>query len=74
MATSSEQLILRGLHILMRASFSPNEPAKQATHFAALQRDIGPWFIDYAEEIAKPAADALPPVSDELGGAGGLQQ
>ena len=57
MATSAEQLILRGLNLVIRASFSPNDPAGQAKHFAALTQDIGPWFEDYAEEIAKPAVD-----------------
>jgi hypothetical protein len=57
MATSAEQLILRGLNLVIRASFSPNEPAAQAKHFMGLQNDIGPWFKDYAEEIAKPATD-----------------
>lgn len=57
MATSAEQLILRGLHLLVRATFSPNEPAAQAQHLTRLADDIGPWFRDYADEIAKPAID-----------------
>ena len=57
MATSAEQLILRGLNLMIRASFSPNEPTAQAKHFVALQSDIGPWLKDYADEIAKPAVD-----------------
>jgi hypothetical protein len=57
MATSAEQLILRGMHLIMSASFSPNDPEKQATHFVRMQRDIGQWFTDYADEIAKPAVD-----------------
>lgn len=57
MASTAEQLILRGLNILMRTTFSPNDPVAQAKHFAQLQADIGPWFKDYAEEIAKPAVD-----------------
>ncbi len=59
MATSAEQLILRGIHILMRANFSPNDPVAQAKHFAGMQQDIGPWFKDYADEIVKPASDGL---------------
>jgi hypothetical protein len=57
MATSAEQLILRGLNLMIRASFSPNENAAQARHFMSLQNDIGPWLKDYADEIAKPAVD-----------------
>jgi len=57
MATSAEQLILRGLDLVIRASFSPNDPTAQAKHFIGLQNDIGPWLKDYAEEIAKPATD-----------------
>lgn len=63
MATESEQLILRGLHILMRANFSPNEPVAQARHFAGLQKDIGPWMNDYVGEMSKdlePANGAAP--------------
>ena len=57
MATESEQLILRGLNIIMRTTFAPNDPAAQAKHFADLTADIGPWFVDYAAEIAKPAEE-----------------
>lgn len=57
MATAAEQLILRGLSLVIRASFSPNEPERQAKHFLLLQADIGPWLKDYAEEIAKPAVE-----------------
>jgi hypothetical protein len=57
MATSAEQLILRGLNLVIRASFSPNEPAAQAKHFLGIQNDIGPWLSDYAEEIAKPTGE-----------------
>jgi hypothetical protein len=71
MATSAEHLILRGLHVLMRASFSPNEPVAQAKHFNALQQDIGPWFRDYAEEMSKPAIDFLPDVKISGGNSGG---
>lgn len=53
MATKSEQLILRGLHLLIRTSFSPNDPVRQAQHFAALQKDIGPWMTDYVEEMSE---------------------
>ncbi len=75
MATSAEQLILRGLNLIIRASFSPNDPERAAKTFVDLQRDIGPWLIDYATEIAKPAVDFTldftKPVDD---GQGGLQQ
>jgi hypothetical protein len=57
MATSAEQLILRGLNLIIRASFSPNGDAAQAKHFVSLQADIGPWLSDYSDEIAKPAVD-----------------
>jgi hypothetical protein len=57
MATAAEQLILRGLSLVIRTSFSPNDPERQAKHFMSLQADIGPWLKDYAEEIAKPASD-----------------
>lgn len=63
MATQTEQLILRGLHLLMRTTFSPNDEAAKAKHFVGVQQDIGPWFKDYAEEIAKPATDILGPGS-----------
>jgi hypothetical protein len=55
MATSAEQLILRGLNLVIRASFSPNDGVAQAKHFKGIQDDIGPWFNDYASEIAKPS-------------------
>jgi hypothetical protein len=61
MATPAEQLILRGLHLVIRASFSPNEPTAQAKHFINLQNDIAPWLKDYADEIAKP--DDAPPAA-----------
>lgn len=74
MATSAEQLILRGLNLVIRASFSPNDPAAQAKHFLSIQQDIGPWFTDYADEIAKPAIDfTITPVPDDMGG-GHFQQ
>jgi hypothetical protein len=57
MATSAEQLILRGLNLVIRATFSPNSPEAQAKHFLGMQNDIGPWLKDYADEIAKPAVD-----------------
>lgn len=57
MASTAEQLILRGLQLMLRTTFAPNDPAAQAKHFVDLQADIGPWFKDYAEEIAKPAVD-----------------
>lgn len=74
MATTAEQLILRGLNLVIRASFSPNDPAAQAKHFKGIQDDIGPWFKDYADEIEKPAIDfTLTPVPDDMGG-GHFQQ
>jgi len=57
MASSAEQLILRGLNLVIRASFSPNDGVAQAKHFLLLQNDVGPWLKDYADEIAKPAVD-----------------
>lgn len=67
MASSAEQLILRGLNLMIRTTFAPNDPTAQAKHFAGLQADIGPWFKDYADEIAKPAVDftitPIPPTS-----------
>jgi hypothetical protein len=57
MASTAEQLILRGLSLVLRATFSPNSEVAQAKHFAALTQDIGPWFADYATEIEKPAVD-----------------
>lgn len=57
MATSAEQLILRGLNLIIRTTFAPVNPEAQAKHLMALQNDIGPWFSDYADEIAKPAVD-----------------
>lgn len=57
MATSAEQLILRGLHLIMRTTFAPNDQAAQNQHLIRLQNDIGPWFTDYAAEMEKPAVD-----------------
>ena len=59
MATSAEHLILRGLQLVIRASFSPAKPDLQAKHFIALQADIGPWLSDYADEIAKPVSQFM---------------
>jgi hypothetical protein len=73
MATSAEQLILRGLHLIMRASFSPNDPAAQAKHFMSIQNDLGPWFADYATEIEKPAVDAIPAIPPREAGGSGVQ-
>ena len=65
MATSAEQLILRGLNLVIRSAFSPNDQTAQAQHFLRLQNDIGPWLKDYAEEIAKPAVDfTITPLTD----------
>ena len=74
MATTAEQLILRGLHLMIRSSFSPNSPEAQAKHFLGLQNDIGPWFKDYADEMEKPAIDFTFTQLDEPAGQGGLQQ
>ena len=49
--------MLRGLGLVIRASFSPNDPVPQAKHLSSLMQDIGPWLKDYADEIAKPAVD-----------------
>lgn len=57
MATQAEQLILRGLSLLIRVTFSPNDTAAQAKHFIGLRADIGPWLADYADEIAKPSTE-----------------
>jgi len=68
MSTTADQLTLRGLSLLVRASFSPNDAAAQAKHFADLTKDIAPWFKAYAEEIAKPAVDfTLTPTQPQLG-------
>lgn len=62
--TNAESLILRGLHIMMRATFSPSSPEAQQRHFVAMQQDIGPWFKDYvvvmsgATEHPKVPSDA----------------
>lgn len=56
----TELLILRGLNILMRTTFAPNDQVRQAEHFARLQQDVGPWFVDYAaaiETALQPAED-----------------
>lgn len=71
MANSAEQLILRGLNLLIRTTFSPNDQQAQAKHFVGLQNDIGPWLKDYADEIAKPAVDfTLTRLDDQEGGSG----
>lgn len=75
MASSAEQLILRGLNLVIRASFSPNDPVGQAKHFSALTSDVGPWLKDYADEIAKPAVDwAVDFTKVPDGGGSGVQQ
>jgi len=76
MASTAEQLILRGLNLVIRTAFSPNEPVAQQKHYIALQNDIGPWLSDYAEEIAKPAIDwnvEFVKLQKENEGGGGLQ-
>jgi hypothetical protein len=67
MATKAEQLILRGLHMLVRLNFAPNDEARAAKQYAALAQDIGPWMTDYVEEIAKPASDEAPSASYDGG-------
>lgn len=59
--TKAEELILRSQHILMRASFSPNDPTAQAKHFMALQQDIGPWLQDYVTLMETPQTPSHPP-------------
>lgn len=64
MPTQAELLILRGLHLLIRATFSPNEPAAQAKHFMTMQADIGPWLKDYVtvvEGVEEPGAERREP-------------
>lgn len=74
--TSAEQLILRGLHLTLRATFAPNDPEKSAQHFMRLQNDIGPWFADYSVEMAKPVVDftLTPFTTPGDQGGGGIQQ
>lgn len=74
--TTSEQLILRGLHLLIRATYSPNDQAAAAKHFVGIQNDVGPWLTDYAAEIEKPVIDPMTIVIpvDDGNGQGGLQQ
>lgn len=76
MATSAEQLILRGIQLLLRTTFAPNDQIAATKHFVALQQDIGPWFADYVTEMEKPAVDftLTPFAPDDGGGQGGLQQ
>lgn len=47
--TKAEELILRGLHLLIRTTFAPNDVERGAKHFIALQADIGPWLSAYAD-------------------------
>jgi hypothetical protein len=54
-------LILRGQHILMRASFSPNDPQNQAKHFVGLQTDITGWFNDYPAIVGAEVPAENPP-------------
>lgn len=53
-------LILRGLHLVIRMSCAPSDPVVQAKHYAGLQRDIGPWLQDYATIFGpeKPLTDS----------------
>ena len=55
-----QDLILRGLHLLIRVSFSPNEERARMNHLIGLQKDIGPWLSDYADIFG---AEAPPPES-----------
>lgn len=64
MATPAELLILRGLHLVIRASFSPNDPTAQAAHFVRLQADIGPWFKDYVAELEKSEQARISDIRD----------
>lgn len=64
MATPAEQLILRGLHLMIRASFSPNEPVAQTKHMLQLQADIGPWFTDYVVVMEKAEAERVADLRD----------
>lgn len=50
--TPTEELILNGIHILMRATFSPNETTAQAKHFQSLQKDISAWMGGYSATMA----------------------
>jgi hypothetical protein len=75
MATSAEHLILRGLHLLIRTTFSPNDPVASAKAFKGIQDDIGPWLRDYADEMEKPAIDWSVDFKKAVDdGGGGLQQ
>lgn len=40
-------LALRGLHVLIRMGSAPAERARQLEHYQKLQKDIGPWLVDY---------------------------
>lgn len=64
MATQAEQLILRGLHLLMRTTFTPNDETRAAKQLIGIQQDVGPWFSDYVVEIAKPASDEVDDARD----------
>jgi hypothetical protein len=68
-----EELILRGLHLLMRASFAPNDQARQAKHFLGIQADLGPWFADYAD-VMKEHLDAALAVAKERGSSEGTPE
>lgn len=57
--TPAESLILRGLHLLIRTTFSPNSPEAQARHFVHLQADIGPWLADYVTVMAGDETTAI---------------
>lgn len=53
-------LTLRGLHLLIRASFAPNDKQAQMKHFVSLQSDIGPWLKDYADNFGAGSEPGQP--------------
>jgi hypothetical protein len=60
----------------MRTTFVPNDQERAARHMVGLQQDVGPWFRDYVDEIAKPAVDlpTVPYDPTKLNGNGGPLQ
>lgn len=50
-------LQLRGIHLLLRATFAPNDEARRMQHVIGLQNDIGPWFKDYVDALTPSAED-----------------
>lgn len=47
-------LTLRGLHLLIRATFAPNDEARRMKHLLGLQNDIAPWLQDYVHVMDDP--------------------